>query len=236
MEQKRERLEDWAENRKKNMKDMPWKERIRWFMTYYWMQTAAVILVIVVAVYFIWFYTVGKKEVWLSGAIINVVVDQDAVDRREEAFAEAQGLNLKKQLVTLDSSYTLDADGEEYNQSDAASMTKLTTYYAVGDLDLLIAPEGIFDYMESNEYSFRDLEEILGEDFAEQFDESSIRYMQDENGNTYAGAISLAGTEFLEQIAGIGEIADREEIWIGIPYTAERAEHAAAFMEYVLGN
>ncbi|MDY4970510.1 MAG: hypothetical protein SO101_09650, partial [Lachnospiraceae bacterium] len=112
---KTERLEDWADNRKEHMKDMPLKERLKWYVTYYWIRALVIGLVVCLAGYFIWINTLGKKETWMGGAIINLPVDTKAVDEVEEEFGSAQGLT-KKQLVTLDLSYTLDAAGSETTQ------------------------------------------------------------------------------------------------------------------------
>lgn len=233
MEQKKERLEDWAENRKAHMKDMPLKDRLKWYVTYYWVQTAAAVLVVSVIVYFIWFYTIGKKEIWMNGAIINVTVDSDAVIQVEETFAETQGVDTRKQVVTLDPYYNLDVTGEEMTQSSIANLAKIEAYYASGDMDLMIAPEKVFDYLLERECSYQNLEEILGEDFVAQFDEEHLLRIKGEDGTLFAGAVSLENTELIEDMGVIEEFSDGDQIWIGIPYSAKHAENAAAFIDYV---
>lgn len=280
---KTERLEDWADNRKEHMKDMPLKERLKWYVTYYWIRALVIGLVVCLAGYFIWINTLGKKETWLGGAIINLPVDTKAVDEVEEEFGSAQGLT-KKQLVTLDLSYTLDAAGSEtaqedtagdgtvdeaevqgsiaggetaqedtadeetlqddilseenmLSQNDIANMTKIQVYYASGDLDLVIAPEAVFDYLEEREYSYRDLGEVLGEEFIAGLDQEQLRYSEDADGNEVVTGISLEETDFLKKIcpeAAEAEKADGEKIYAGVFYSASNADHAAAFLQYVL--
>lgn len=275
---KTERLEDWADNRKEHMKDMPLKERLKWYVTYYWIRALVIGLVVCLAGYFIWINTLGKKETWMGGAIINLPVDTKAVDEVEEEFGSAQGLT-KKQLVTLDLSYTLDAAGSEttqdgtadeeegqgstaggetvqgdtadeetlqddilseenmLSQNDIANMTKIQVYYASGDLDLVIAPEAVFDYLEEREYSYRDLGEVLGEEFIAGLDQEQLRYSEDADGNEVVTGISLEETDFLKKIcpeAAEAEKADGEKIYAGVFYSAANADHAAAFLQYVL--
>lgn len=232
MEQEKERLEDWADNRKAHMKDMPWKDRVRWYVTYYWIQALAAVLVISLAGYFIWINTAGKKETWMGGAMINLAVDTNAADEVEEAFSDIQELT-KRQLVTLDSSYSLDVMGEDLSQNNIGNLTKIQAYYATGDLDLIIAPEEVIGYLEEREYTYRNLEEVLGKDFIAQLDEEQLRYSEDENGNTVVSGISLEGTDFLGKICPEGTGSD-DTVYAAIPYTAANAEHAAEFLKYVL--
>lgn len=232
MEQKKERLEDWADNRKAHMKDMPWKDRVKWYVTYYWIQALAAVLVISLAGYFIWINTAGKKETWIGGAIINMAVDTNAVDQAEAEFSEARALT-KKQLVTLDSSYTLDVVSGELSQNNIGNLTKIQAYYATGDLDLIIAPQTTVSYLEEKEYTYRNLEEVLGRDFIAQLDEELLRYSKDEKGNDIVSGISLEGTDFLEKICPEGTGTDNK-IYAGIPYTAANADHAAEFLKYLL--
>ncbi|MGN0294088.1 MAG: hypothetical protein ACI4D3_08820 [Lachnospiraceae bacterium] len=234
MEQKKERLEDWADNRKAHMKDMPWKDRVKWYVTYYWIQALAAALVIGLAGYFIWINTAGKKETWMGGAIINMPVDTNAVDEMEEIFGESQELT-KKQLMTLDSSYTLDVVSDNLSQNNIGNLTKIQAYYATGDLDLIIAPETTVSYLDEREYTYRNLEEVLGKDFIAQLDEELLWYSEDENGNAVVSGISLEGTDFLEKICPEGTGTD-DKIYAGIPYTAAHADHAAEFLKYVLGQ
>lgn len=233
MEPKKERLEDWAENRKEHMKDMPWKDRLKWYVTYYWIHTAIAILVISVSVYFIWFYTIGKKETWLSGAIINMTVDTACVDQVEEAFAGEQELNVKKQQVILDPFYSLDVDNEELTQNNIANLTKIEAYYANGDMDLIIAPEKTFDYLDTKEFSYQDLEEVLGTDIDVRFDEEHLRYMKRDDGTSFVCAVSLENTEFIRNLGMTDDTSAGEQIWISIPYTARHVENAAEFIEYI---
>lgn len=232
MEQKKERLEDWADNRKAHMKDMPWKDRVKWYVTYYWIQALAAVLVISLAGYFIWINTAGKKETWIGGAIINMAVDTNAVDQAEAEFSEARALT-KKQLVTLDSSYTLDVVSGELSQNNIGNLTKIQAYYATGDLDLIIAPQTTVSYLEEKEYTYRNLEEVLGGDFIAQLDEELLRYSKDEKGNDIVSGISLEGTDFLEKICPEGTGTDNR-IYAGIPYTAANEDHAAEFLKYLL--
>lgn len=234
MEQKKERLEDWADNRKAHMKDMPWKDRVKWYVTYYWIQALAAVLVISLAGYFIWINTAGKKETWMGGAIINMTVDTNAADEVEAAFGGEQELT-KKQLVTLDSSYTLDVVNEELSQNNIGNLTKIQAYYAAGDLDLIIAPETTVSFLEEKEYSYQDLEEVLGKEFIAQLDKELLRYSEDENGNTVVTGISLEGTDFLEKLCPEGTGTD-DKIYAGIPCTAAHADHAAEFLQYILGQ
>ena len=161
-----------------------------------------------------------------------MAVDTNAVDQAEAEFSEARALT-KKQLVTLDSSYTLDVVSGELSQNNIGNLTKIQAYYATGDLDLIIAPQTTVSYLEEKEYTYRNLEEVLGRDFIAQLDEELLRYSKDEKGNDIVSGISLEGTDFLEKICPEGTGTDNK-IYAGIPYTAANADHAAEFLKYLL--
>lgn len=228
MEQKKERLEDWAVNRKEHMKGMPWSKRIRWYLTYYGAAALAVAAAVSLVGYLIWSSTIGRKETWLNCVIINADVDGKTLNAVGEAFSETQDLNTKKQLVTLDPSFLLDVDSDTMTQNNASYLGKLKAYFAANEVDLIVAPEAACNYLDEMEYYYQDLEQVMGSAFMDRFDESQLRYMEDESGETFICGVSLKGTKLLTQTDMMVE-----EPYVMIPYTSVRAENAAAFLEYI---
>lgn len=228
MEQKKERLEDWAANRKEHMKGMPWSQKMKWYLTYYGVQTLAVVIAVGLAAYFLWSSTIGRKETWLNCVIINADADAETLNAIGEAFSETQELNTKKQLVTLDSSYLLDVDSDTMTQNNASYLTKLKTYFAAKEVDLIVAPKVTCDYLDGMEYYYQDLEKVMGSEFLDQFDESQLRYMEDENGETFICGVSLDGSKLLTETDMM-----IEDPYVMIPYTSVRADNAAAFLKYI---
>lgn len=228
MEQKKERLEDWAENRKQHMKDMPWKDRVAWYVMYYWPQAFVVCLVVLVLGYVLWHGTIGKKETWFNCAIINCDVDAGVLGAFGDDFAKAQDLNPKKQVITLDHSYILDAKDSNITAHMITALGKLQACFTAGDMDLMIGPSSAFDYLDEKEFVYLDLTEVLDDDFMAQFDEDQIRYGNDSNGNRVVTGISLEGTRFLKDTDIM-----IEDPYAQIPYSSERVDHTKIFLTYL---
>lgn len=229
MEEQRERLEDWADNRKKNMKDMPLKDKIAWYVTYYWVQMLLVAGVIFAAAYFIWFATVGKRETWLGGAFINADMDNDAFWAARDAFAAEYEVDTDHQLINIGTDYILDVENHNINQNNVNYYAKMDAMYAAGDLDFIAAGPNVFDYLLFSQYYFMNLEELLGAEYLAQFDEEDLYTMEDENGDSFVYGIAIEETAFAEQIDLMCEDA-----YVAVPHTAAHSENAELFIKYML--
>lgn len=231
MEQKKERLEDWAENRKEHMKEMPWNKKLRWYLTYYGMQTAIIIVIAGFAIYLLWFSTIGRKETWLNGVVINADVEEETLDVLEKAFSESQNLNATKQLVAIDPSFLLNVEEGVITENNVTYLTKLEAYFAAKEIDLIIAPKTTCDYLDEREYYYQDMEEVMGTEFISRFDESQLRYAEYENGDSYICGVSLEGSKILTETDMM-----IDDPYIMIPYTSARIDHAAAFLKYIYND
>lgn len=223
----RERIEDWAAHRKEHMKELPFWERVRWYVSYHWIQAVAVILIVAFVGRLVWSYTFGKTENWLGGIIINSQVEDSALDQVEEAFAKTQKLDTKKQLVTLDAGYYLSNDSDTMNQNDMNYLTKFEANISIGAVDVMIASSETYDYL-GGRCTYQDLTELLSGEFLAQFDESQLYYGKDSDGKVVLSGISIQDTDFLKETSML-----IEDPYISVPISTSNPEHAAAFIEYL---
>lgn len=207
------------------------KGKFQFFKDYYLKTIAIVVLLVGVGVY----YLVGamtKPQNVLYIAIADDVFDEDQVEKLEKAVETYLGLDGKKQVVEINTTYS---------HTNAESSRQLQSYFYAGSCDVVIASEegfkswaqlGYFLEPESSDLVsfYKDRKEkerlyinvVSGED---------IRGEREVDRTQYNFGVSVKDCEKYKALKGLGETA-----YAGISNSSKHQEEAAAFLQYLLDD
>lgn len=129
-----------VETEKEKLKNMNFREKIVYLWEYYRIYAAIGAVVIALIVYFIYEIVTPDIKPQLYAAILDNAVDPDVLEQYEIDLAEYLQLDQKRQSVELNATFFS-------NDSDYALGTQqvLTTFMAAGEVDVIIAPETVFE-------------------------------------------------------------------------------------------
>lgn len=131
---------------KEKLKDMKFSDKLNYLWEYYKIHAAAAIAVIALVSYIIYQVVTPDVKPQFYAAIINSAVNPDTMIQYKTDFAEYLQLDPKRQSVDLNDTFYFSTD----NQYVSEMQQVLTTYMAAGQVDVIIAPESVFQSFADN--------------------------------------------------------------------------------------
>lgn len=123
---------------KQKFSELHGEDKWQYFKDYYLKKTIAIILGIILVIYFIYTIWQSKKQTnVLYAATVDQYLSPNVVKQLEDSFKEYIGSTSEYDSVILDTSYYL-------NSLDYSTQEKLQALIVAGDIDVFIAPESYF--------------------------------------------------------------------------------------------
>ncbi len=232
--EKKTTLDDSAsiyQKREEKTDKQKWKElkgfKAKWehFKAYYLLKVFIWACVLGFVGYAVYEMVAPDPERMLYVAILDTVVQTDEMEELRVGYEEYISLDTKTQDVYFDNLIMVS------NQSDPTSAQKFTAHAFVGDIDIIIAREGLIK--EYAGYYLRPLSDQLPADL---YEELSDKYC-------YARAVDADGNVGEELPYGfyIGEYAETspyygEQIVLAVVGNSKRTDNAEAFVRYLMGR
>ena len=160
------------------------QEKKEYFRDYYLKKVLYGVFGLAIIIYFIYSTAVAKTTDILYVAVVNDYWDDDATDTLEDNIKNFLGSTAEKEVVTIDDSYYL-SSADAYNYT-----TKLITYIAAKEVDMLVADKDQFLTFAEQEY-FADLSEVLPSDLFEELADYIVYATYDDDGTTVTKAVGV---------------------------------------------
>lgn len=133
------------------------KQKLDYFLDYYKWPTIAGIAIFIFAASLI-YHVVTNKPSAFYGVFINCLTTDELSESFTQEFADAAGINLKKNNVTIDSSLSLTKSAQD--QASYVTVQKMAVYLAAKEIDVLASDVSSF-----NRYAYlntiADLRDVL---------------------------------------------------------------------------
>lgn len=188
----KEQLKEEAKREKKKLSSMSGKDRIWYIWEYYKIHIIGTILAIGVIISIGTTIHQNNYNTAFYCLILNSRSADSSTEYIEQGFAEYLGLG-EDDRVIVDASLSVSFD-DNTNEFGYASLAKISALMASKELDAMIADPASIDHFGSMG-GFMNLKEVLPEDLY-QLIEDDLYYVEDEEGNTIACAVSLESTPF----------------------------------------
>ena len=199
---------------KEKLGRMGWKEKWQYFLDYYGKTVGVVLLVVLCIVCMAVFKPTPSTETVLYVGFVNEEIDQEQKEKVQKELAEVLSFDPEKESVLFD--YTLFIE-EQPGYLTKNTMTVLTEQFYTGNMDLFVAPKGVFEMYEA-QGAFLKMEDVLPEE-----DYRALKpYLYDEY------SYSLKDSEVYHSFASL------EEPVIGICAKSKHMERNIAFIKYLL--
>lgn len=175
------------DNEKSKWNNMNWKQRISYFRTYYLLPIVIITVITCVIVYLILNAFVFKKEIAISGMVINFDLDDVALNDFETSYLKFIGANPSKQCVNFRSQFV---SKEDYN-----SLMVIQTNVGASTVDFMIVDEKAYDLL--NEQSiYKNLEDVLDAATFEKVKDRVVETVDIDTQIVYPGAINISDTQY----------------------------------------
>ncbi len=228
--QKREKKSE----RQKFSEMKTFKDKANYFKMYYLKMVLAGVLIIALAIYFIYTVTSPKDKNLLRVAFVDYFFMDEVTEEMANDFVEAKNITLgEHEVVSFDgSTYQISGSGN-FNAA-----TIFSTHVMAKEIDIIIAPESSFTTYAFNG-TISSLTELLPSDLygklSDRFFISKIRQenepIEEATGEDYVLGIYLDHTPFWEKYGQSMQSKDRPVI--GIIINDPNKELAIEFLRYV---
>ncbi len=208
---------------KQKLNNMTTKEKIVYFNNYYRTKLIIIIAVLALVVYFVYSILTPSPETVLYTAVLNYALDEQTALTIQNDFAEHLDINPETQEVRLDTSFILSSDGNS-SQYTMGNDQKLATFIYAKEIDIIIAPESIFEGYAGNG-SLCKLSDQLPADLYSCLADSFYYSTSSEDPNTSAYGI------YLDSIGIPSNTSER--VLIGIVINSEYKSNAAEFIRFL---
>ena len=220
----------------KSLEGAPLSKRLSYFWYYYKWHIIAVVFLLASAIAL---YRVASR---IDHEALNVVITDDYGEQVDTQLLTQRYSAATDSPRAVNYDLTMALNTSEQLQITLVNEQKLTAMNSAGHLDVLLAPEAVFDKYASRGL-FCSLDNLLPADMADsllsdgKIVSGRLDSTIDSNGITGHGdglvlaGIRLSGSELVSQ-AGI----EVEEICIGIPVSSVRKEDATAFLQIFLDS
>ena len=238
-----EKKQKWREE-KKTFRSLSLSGKLQYFWDYYKF-VLIILLVLIIAVHEgIGIVRRSNTKKLLAIALMNTYYGQEEAEFMRKRFEEELGAG-KWETVELDASVSIDPE-IELSQSNMAAQVKLIGLNESRDLDVVIFPERVLDWMQ-NQGILMPMEEIIDEEefkdlgldlvrgyerfFSEPDENGNIEVMEDKE-NEHIYAVNY-GTESFLTDSGIyfGE----GDIMVGFGISSERTDTGIRFLKFLAG-
>lgn len=243
LDKKRKRLDDNAtiyqkrelKSEKAKLSEMNIKEKFSYLMTYYAGKTVLTLLIIVGV--FLALYSILKPKVKpvLYVVAINNSVDDDLATSLEEEISALLDIDDMEKVI-IDNTFYIQNNEEGIETNDTAiNQIKLTTFIAAKEIDIVIAPEGVFSQYTKSDF-FINLEEELPNDIfvalSEQLYFGKVEVNSDDeldSNKTKPYGIILDNLSYYENT----DFPDGEKRILGIVSNSPHKNNSISFIRYL---
>ena len=168
------------EQQKSNPKKMNTREKADYLWSYYKWYLIGAILAVVIVCTLIRDISYGSKPSYINAVIMNADPSFDPADRLVPDLMDFAGVDPKKYRINIDTSMYI-SEAPETAQITMGSEQKLAALYAAGEIDVMIAPESVFEHYPEADL-FKDPFTILEADYIERLREKGfLPYYKKEN-------------------------------------------------------
>lgn len=160
------------EQQKSNLKKMNTREKADYLWSYYKWYLIGAILAVVIVCTLIRDISYGSKPSYINAVIMNADPSFDPADRLVPDLMDFAGVDPKEYRINIDTSMYI-SKAPEAAQITMGSEQKLAALYAAGEIDVMIAPESVFEHYPEADL-FKDPFTILEEDYIERLRENGF--------------------------------------------------------------
>lgn len=139
---------------------MSFQQKLEYIITYYWYHMLGISLAVVLVVFSIVHFAVGKKEPYFSAALINQPIDYGRGEEMETAFSDYleghEGC-----IVDISSDYNFSYGDVRLEGVNESSYEKFFFRLGGGELDVAIMPESFYRHCLEMDVEFLDISEMM---------------------------------------------------------------------------
>lgn len=129
-----------VQTEKEKLKNMNFREKVAYLWEYYRVYAAVAAVVIALIAYFIYEMVTPDVRPQFYAAIMDSAVDPEVLEQYESDFADYLHLDPKRESVELNATFF-----SANNEYALSTQQVLTTFMAAGEVDVIIAPESVFE-------------------------------------------------------------------------------------------
>ncbi|NLJ90052.1 MAG: hypothetical protein GX323_04055 [Clostridiales bacterium] len=231
---------------KEKFKEMTLKEKWIHFVEYYLVKVLIGLAATAGLVYLLYSIIAPKPETVLHIVTINNFLNEETATSLEEEISEYLNLGDREE-VTIDYNYFMDFSpiGEEdttetteeeftfnpnfalQSSNTATSHMRLTAYIAAQEIDIIIAPMGLFEQFMAADY-FDNLEDILPTDIFAALSDKLYKGTTQENTSTKPYGIVL------DELPGYKLSNNEEPRVLGIVVNSLHKDNSISYIRYLL--
>lgn len=206
---------------REKLQSMTRKEKLEYFNQYYRNKTIAIIVVLGFVAYLLYSMFGPKVQTVLYTAVLDGCVSNDEVTAFQSDMIDKLGLDTSKSTVVFDDSYYISSQSEY----SASNQEKLVLYVSTGEIDIIIAPEEVFNQYASAGY-FIKLSECLPADLFSSLTDNFLYHTTEDDSQEAAYGIYMDNYSIHDQ----NGTAVSHPV-IGIVTNSKHKENAVTFIE-----
>ncbi|MBQ8816875.1 MAG: hypothetical protein IJZ84_06320 [Lachnospiraceae bacterium] len=245
-------MDEFREERER-VKTQPLKKRLEYFWEYYKWHVLIIAFFLIFTVSMLCHILTSKDTVFMA-AFIDCVPNEETVDRYTAELEELFGIDTEEEQLILDSSFQISTE------ADPTTTEILFVRIAAQELDVLLAPEDLFDRYIYNDV-FIDIREVLSPeqlayygdsfyyvDYAKIIDQTE--YEESLTDITYVDTTNHRSPEGMEQPIPVGIYvtgsedfqehytfnSDGQEVVFGLAGYSECVDYALQFLDNMTGR
>jgi hypothetical protein len=211
---------------KQKLKEMNFKEKVAYLRDYYLLKTIVCLAVLGIAVYFIYTVVTPRPVTLLDTTIINYTLSDDTINKMTEDMNTVLVKNPKKENIVIDASFYL-GNGNDNSEYTMGSIQKLQTYIYTGEIDVMIAPESVFQSYATTGV-FSKLTDVLPTDLLTSFSDSLFNSTTEDNTVPGAYGVYLDNTSLFKNISNP---SDRPVL--GILVNSKHQDNGVEYIKYL---
>lgn len=211
---------------KQKLKEMNFKEKAAYLRDYYLVKTLVGLAILGFAVYFTYTIVSPKPVTLLDAAIVNYSLSDETVNKITEDMNNLLVKNPKKENIMIDASFYL-GNGSDTSEFTMGSIQKLQTYMYSGEIDVVIAPESVFQSYARSGYLSK-LTDVLPTELLTSFSDSIFNSPTDDNPVAGAYGVYLDKATLFKDISN-----DADKPVLGILVNSKHQDNGAAFIKYL---
>ena len=215
-------------DRNTQFKDLAFGEKIEHIWEYYrWIILGAIVAAALV-IYGIVQVVTPDPEILTNVVMINANTFDVAEENTFERYLMEEGYNTEQETITVNASLYLSR--AEAGQNGAASYQALVAMTLVGEIDLLVGNEDVFDMLGGGQ-GLIEMSQILPADLLEKYQDRLYQVTDPETGAIYNCGIWLSEDNLLKQDGYY-----QGSVLVGIPYTATNYDMAREVLLHLLSE
>lgn len=213
---------------KEKWKTMNGKQRWEYIKNYYLMKAIVVLIVVAFVGSILYTMLSPKSDLVFSLAVINSAMTPEQMHQCQTEFEERIKLDEKTQETCFDSGYY-------FHEGDYETMQRFATYNAVGQLDVTVMPESVFEQFAPAGH-FASLAEKLPTDMYLELSPYLVESRQlDKNGEFIDGSETMFGIRIDGTWLYKG-MEPKEPIILAINLSSPNMENVMQFLRYLFGE